>query len=348
MRSSDSMMQAIAGRVPGWWAGGGGVVGGALRTALAPAEAAYGAVVHLRNRGFERGLLAVRRAPIPVISVGNLEVGGAGKTPVAAWIVAHLNSRGARPAIVLRGYGRDEIHVHRELNPEVPVHADRDRMRAIRAASDAGRRIAVWDDGFQHRWIHRDLDVLLIAAESLLREPLLLPRGPWREPLRAARRAGVVVMTRKTASDTQLEHALSRLQPWAPHGVTAVAALSAGPIHRIDGTEEAPIATLNGESILAVGALAIPERFFAQLRAAGARVEAVAYRDHHEFSAADARSILSRAGGRRLLVTRKDAVKLRPLLDPRADVWVVAQRVEWERGGERVVEAIDRLVTGSP
>jgi len=344
MPSPETAARRIAVRLPEWWAGGGGTVGGVLRAVLAPAEAAYGTAVSVRNHGFDRGLLSVRRAPIPVISIGNLEVGGAGKTPVTAWIASHLQSLGARPAVVLRGYGRDEVQVHEQLNPQVPVFADRDRSRAIRRAEEAGRRIAVWDDGFQHRWIHRDLDVLLVSAESLLRAPRLLPRGPWREPLGAARRAHLVVVTRKTASDSEVERAFSRLKPWTTVEGTAVAALRPGPLHRLDGSEEMPITALRGDSVLAVGALAVPERFFAQLRAAGARVEGIPFPDHHEFCQADAQAIVARAAGRRLLVTLKDAVKLRSLLAPGADVWVVAQRVVWERGGERLMAALDRVL----
>ncbi|HEX2189501.1 MAG TPA: tetraacyldisaccharide 4'-kinase, partial [Longimicrobiaceae bacterium] len=182
-----------------WWAGEAGVAGSALDAALAPAELLFRGGVAARNLAYDRGWLRAERAPVPVVSVGNLGVGGAGKTPVAAWIAARLLARGLRPAVALRGYGDDEVQVHRELNPEVPVFAAARRVDAAREAAAAGRDVVVLDDGFQHRALARDLDVVLVSAEGWTPGRRLLPRGPWREGAAGLRRAGVLVATRKSA-----------------------------------------------------------------------------------------------------------------------------------------------------
>src|SRR5690348_7442624 len=130
---------------------------------------------------------------LPTLSVGNVTVGGTGKTPVAAWIAAELIDRGARPAIVLRGYGDDEPLVHARLNPDVPVIVAPDRLEGIARAAASGADVAVLDDAFQHRRAQRTADIVLVSAERWTRTPRLLPAGPWRESLRALRRTSMIL-----------------------------------------------------------------------------------------------------------------------------------------------------------
>src|SRR5688500_17343662 len=123
MTRPDGVGQAIREWVPRWWKGEGGALGHGLDVGLWPVEMLFRAAVLGRNRAYDAGLLRIESAPIPVVSVGNLGVGGAGKTPISSWVAARLSRWGHRPAIVLRGYGADEILVHREINPAVPVFA---------------------------------------------------------------------------------------------------------------------------------------------------------------------------------------------------------------------------------
>src|SRR4028118_2168103 len=142
---------SLHGFVARWWAGEAGAAGKVLDAALLPAEWGFRGIVALRNRAFDRGILPAERVPIPVISVGNVGVGGAGKTPFAAWLAARLMGWGRRPAIALRGYGEDEVLLHRELDAEVPVFAAAKRAEAARDAIGAGYDAVVLDDAFQHR-----------------------------------------------------------------------------------------------------------------------------------------------------------------------------------------------------
>src|SRR5205814_8574633 len=134
----------------------------------------------VREAVYAAGVLARHDPVLPTLSVGNVTVGGTGKTPVAAWIATELIERGARPAIVLRGYGDDEPLVHARLNPTVPVIVAADRVQGIARARDAGATIAVLDDAFQHRQVSREADVVLECAERWSPAPRLLAAGPLR------------------------------------------------------------------------------------------------------------------------------------------------------------------------
>jgi tetraacyldisaccharide 4'-kinase len=326
------------------WAGEGGALGSALRVALAPAEAAFRGVVAARNGAYDRGWLRSERVDVPVISIGNVAVGGAGKTPFAAWLARRLADGGRKPAIALRGYGEDEIVLHRELNPDIPVFRGKRRVEAAREAVAAGRDVVVLDDAFQHRALARDLDLVLIPVEGWEPRPHVLPRGPWREGLQALARADLIVLTRKSAGAARAQEVaaeLGRLHPAKPILRCALLPSLLRPLH---GGEGMPVNALAGRRVLAAAALATPEPFFATLRAIGAEVEAAAYPDHHPFSVDDARTLMARAAGRQVVMTHKDAVKLRALLPVTADAWVLEQSVMMETGVDALDTALRRAL----
>lgn len=329
-----------------WWAGETGVAGSVLRTALAPAEGAFRGIVALRNRGYDQGLIRSECVPIPVVSVGNLAVGGAGKTPVSAWIARRLAEWGRRPAIALRGYGDDEVAVHRELNPDVPVFRGARRIEAAREAVASGRDAVVLDDAFQHRALQRDADLVLIAAEGWTERPRLLPRGPWREGFGALARADAAIVTRKSASAERAREVadrVGRMHPTLPVAIIALRPAALVSLHRAD---RLPLDALAGKSVLAVAALATPEPFLDHLRERGATVDAALYADHHAFTQADADTLADRAAGRWMVMTHKDAVKLRPLLPDGTEAYVLEQSVEIEGGADRLDAVLRRALEG--
>jgi tetraacyldisaccharide 4'-kinase len=326
-----------------WWSGDAGAAGRVLDAALLPAELGFRRIVAARNRGFDRGE-GVETVGVPVISVGNIAVGGAGKTPFAAWLVARLREMGRTPGIALRGYGEDEVLLHRELNPAVTVAAAARRIEAARELAAAGCDVIVLDDGFQHRRLARDLDLVLVAAETWRRTPRLLPRGPWREDVTALARADALVVTRKSASPERAREVGREAADLAPGKPIVLCHLAADRLTALHGRESMPLESLAGRGVLAVAALASPEPFFAALRAVGAAVEEAAYADHHPFTAADARRIEARAAGRTIVMTRKDEVKLRPLLGPSADAVVLEQAVRVEAGGDALEAALRRAL----
>jgi tetraacyldisaccharide 4'-kinase len=306
----------------------------AARVALAPAERLFAGLSGLRTLLYDAGWVKGTTPPIPVVSVGNLTVGGTGKTPVAAWIARWLHDHGARPAVIMRGYGNDEPAVHRELNPDVEVILDADRRRGVAEAGHRGADVAVLDDAFQHRQLKRTVDIVLISADRWWDEVHLLPAGPWREPLSALRRADLVIVTRKAATHDVVERVHTALSGIAPRVPRVSVHLAADDLVRVDGPGRAALSTLHGERVTVVAAIADPAAFVRQLEACGARVDPMVYRDHHDFDAADIdRIIASASGSGRVVCTLKDAVKLRNRW-PRAapTLWYVSQRVIVERG----------------
>jgi tetraacyldisaccharide 4'-kinase len=311
----------------------------ALDIALAPASALFGVGVATRNRLYDGGLLQSRRAAIPVFSVGNLTVGGTGKTPFCAWLASRLVGFGRSPAIVLRGYGQDEIGVHEELNPDVPIFAAARRANGVAEAAGAGADCVVLDDGFQHRPLHRDLDIVLIAAEQWIGKRHLLPRGPWREPMHALERATHVFVTRKSASRESAESIFDELRRNVASkagGVAHIAPTGIFPLSAASGTQP----QLEGRRVVAITTLAFPTPFLVQLERLGARVDPMIFKNHHEFSSAEIGEIVRRAGRDPIIMTLKEAVKLHPLLPAEISAYVMLQEVRVEVGADQLDAAL--------
>jgi tetraacyldisaccharide 4'-kinase len=315
--------------------------------ALTPLSWLFRAATDTRNALFDLGVLRTVDLGLPTISVGNLTVGGTGKTPVAAWVAGTLRARGERPAILLRGYGEDEPLVHRRLTPGIPVIADPDRVRGAARARAEGATVLVLDDAFQHRRAKRDVDLVLVAAEQRLAHRVL-PAGPLREGRGALRRASLVVVTRKSASRDEAEAAAAEWTGFAGAPPTAILALSPGPLVAADpasGAAPLPLRALAGRHVLAISAIGNPAAFEAQLAAVGARVEGIRFQDHHGFGATDLEALVARARPEMLVVcTLKDAVKLGGRWPRQAPpLWYLSQAVEVERGGALLDEAFRRL-----
>jgi tetraacyldisaccharide 4'-kinase len=312
------------------------------RAMLTPAAMLYGGGVAARNFLYDRRVLSVRQPWIPAVSVGNLTVGGTGKTPIAAWIAGEFQRLGVRPVVILRGYaGGDEIDVHRRLTPGVPVIADANRVAAAARAAADGADIAVLDDAFQHRRIARVVDVVLISADAWTGQVRLLPAGPWREPLSALGRASVIIITRKAADESRVAAVTRAIGSIGlPAAPVAVATLSLGALATVDG-ETRSLATLVGMTVHAVAGIGDSNAFFAQLAAAGVHVVPHAYADHHAFTAADAEALARASAGAPVVCTLKDAVKLTGRWPRQAGpLWYVSQRVEFERGREAVLASL--------
>jgi tetraacyldisaccharide 4'-kinase len=268
----------------------------------------YGALVKTRNALYDAGVLKAYRAPLLVVSVGNIEAGGTGKTPFTMALADELFHRGRHVAIVTRGYkGRlagpiivtpqhqtedagDEALLMARLM-KVPVIKSPDRLKgALFAYVHLGTEIIILDDGFQHRRLHRDMDIVLVGRD-ITRERLL-PAGHLREPASSLSRADIIIAF-KGADHDGLKAELKPSELVDPHGKTS------------------DLRLLTGKRILAFCAIGRPDHFFAMLEGLGAVVERLAYRDHHSYTATDVKEIMDRAAGRDLiLTTEKDLVKI--------------------------------------
>jgi len=337
--------QSLRSWIPRWWRGEAGTVGSLLDLVLWPAEQAYRASMRGRQFAYDR-LLQTASASIPVISVGNIAVGGAGKTPITAWLGHHLAALGRRPGVVLRGYGADEILVHRELNPNIPVFATADRARGARQAAASGCDVVILDDGFQHLALKRDLDLVLIAAESWTAHRRLIPRGPWREGVGGLRRADAIMITRKVAGAADAEGIAREMAARLPGALVATALLASDRLVELHDPGTAySLDHLSGRSVLVVASLADPRPLERQLVQSGADVELLDFPDHYDFSAAEAAAILLHAGARPIIMTQKEAVKLRPLLVGGSQVLVLQQRVQIETGAAELMDQVLKVIT---
>lgn len=293
-----------------------------LRAALRTFEYPYTAVVSRRNRRFDSGHSLVHRVDAPVICVGNLTLGGTGKTPAVAWLVEHLREAGVRPAIVSRGYGsganeQNDEALELELALGSVTHVqDRDRVAAAnRAIREHGAEAIVLDDGFQHRRLARDLDVVLLDAMEPFGFDHVFPRGTLREPLDALSRADVVMLSRAdVVSDGEREAIRQRVAGYAPDAIWVEATHRPQRFLSCDGTSRA-LDDLREQPVAAFCGVGNPAGFRHTLQQAGLRVTAFReFPDHHAYREHDLEQLgrwAAESKVQQLVCTRKDLVKIR-------------------------------------
>jgi tetraacyldisaccharide 4'-kinase len=318
-----------------------------VRLALLPPSLMYRAVMAARARAYAGRLFPQGVPSVPTIAVGNLTVGGSGKTPIAAWIARYYAGHGLVPGVVLRGYGGDEGDVHRVLVREAVVVENPDRLEGAAQAVRDGAEVIVLDDAFQRLDVGRDLNIAVMSAESGRAVRWTLPAGPWREGWRALKRADLLVITRKRAGLDDALQLARRAARFAPGAGVAIARLGITEFRRLlSGKPVAPDAFL-GARVVAAAGIADPATFGAQCREMGARVRLIQWRDHHRLSADDVRRLLQAVGTVDYVVlTEKDAVKLRRLWPVQAPEPLVATLdVRWERGQALVERALDAAVS---
>lgn len=322
---------------------------GAAAWSLLPLSLLFGLLAGVRRGLFALGLKKAERLPVPVVVVGNIAVGGSGKTPIALWLAAELRARGRRPGIVSRGYGgtiEDVAEVPVGGDPTrfgdepvlmatasgCPVYVGRDRPAAGRAllAAHPDVDVLIADDGLQHYRLARDVEIVVVD-EATLGNRLRLPAGPLREGVGRLAEATVILAHGGLSPD--LATLVKPVPVFDFH-------LAGNAFERVaDRAERCLPADLKGRRIHAVAGIGRPERFFSQLEAMGLVIERRPFADHHAFTAAD----VAVPDGDVLLMTEKDAVKCAPFAP--ADSWVWPVRAQFAPGAaELIVEKID----GSP
>ncbi len=325
------------------------------RGGLSFASLFYGAAVRARNEAFDRGLLRAYKVSVPVVSIGNVTAGGTGKTPVVAAIVDWFASRGVRPAILSRGYRahvrgvNDEKLVLDQLCPGVPHLQSPDRVSSARTACEReGAQVLVLDDGFQHRRLARDLDLVLIDALDPWGAGRLLPRGLLREPRAALRRADAVIVTRADqCSSAQKVRLIQEVRRYRPDEVPIEAIFRPTELINAEGTR-APITS--PDAVAAFCGIGNPEGFDRTLTAAGVGLIAAlrVFPDHHHYSEADLRDLVHWAreqGARALITTQKDLAKIPYANLGDLPLWALGVRAEFVVGEQRLFGLLQDLVS---
>jgi tetraacyldisaccharide 4'-kinase len=326
---------------------------------LWPMAAGFKWGVALRAAAYRRGWLKTRRLSRPVVSIGNLTVGGTGKTPLVRFVAERLLDKGWKPGILTRGYARkrgpeiillepkagrtadprevgDEPALLARALPEVPIAIGANRFRAGRLAEEQFEMdVHILDDGFQHLTLARDLDIVALDVTRELSDRALLPAGRLREPFSALARAHVVVLTRVELEDARpLEERTRALNPQAAifHARTAFCQLveaASGTAYPWQNPEERPVAAFCG--------IGNPQAFFADLRRWNFRVVAEdSFPDHHVYVPADLRRLAKRAreaGAAAMVTTEKDVMNLPSSWESEIPILACVTRTEITEAG---------------
>lgn len=330
-----------------------GLLAAVCRPGLGLLSWLYRPIIRLRNAWYDR-LAMPKWLNVPVISVGNLTVGGTGKTPMVLWLCEQMLARGRKPAVLSRGYKAssegqaDELLMLSKRCPQAIGVAHPDRYRAGRLAIEEYQvRAAVLDDGFQHRRLGRDLDIVMIDATRPFGYGYILPRGLLREPMRGLMRADIVVLTRCDQVEVEQLKAIQRKIRWWNDRLTIVQS-----VHQPDGFRDLAgrdCPTPTGR-IGCLAGIARPDAFERTLAdmdlAPAARLH---WPDHHDYNEADRQVIEEWMRGERLdtvVTTEKDAVKLEKLgLDWPVPVAVLKVGIAFTGDGRAVIERlIDEMI----
>ena len=313
---------------------------------LLPLSWLFGALVACRRAAYRSGLLSRVRVRRPVVVIGNVTVGGTGKTPFTIWLAAQLQAKGVRVGIVLRGYGGNSSQWPRdvssdsapeEVGDEAVLLASRtgaivvagpDRVAAAQRAVERGAELVLSDDGLQHYRLVRDREIVVIDGLRSVGNRRLLPAGPLREPVSRLAQADLRVVSWRDGSARPLTPVPATIQVWAR--LSQATALLGG--------ETRSLEAFKGSRVHAVAAIGHPQQFFAALRQLGIEVEPHALPDHARLTAAD----ISFPDALPVLMTEKDAVKCRAIADQRH--WAVRMDVMVSEQDAAAVRAmLDRL-----
>jgi tetraacyldisaccharide 4'-kinase len=308
---------------------------------LNPLSALYGAVIDIRNHLYDRGMLRAHRLDAPVVSIGSISAGGAGKTPFLIMLGELLKQRGLSFDVLSRGYGRQTKGVAlvdpkgspQEFGDEplliarklvVPVIVGEDRYDAGRFAEDKlGLQVHLLDDGFQHRRLARDFDIVLITERDL--HDTLLPTGRLREPLSSLARASAIVLMDGVAADN----------------------VPLRPGQNMWRVSRGIVPPETNEACFAFCGIARPEGFFAELGKTSLRVVGTrAFPDHHAYTARDVEALFKlghESGATAFITTEKDAVNLAGNIDRLRPLHVVPVRMQFERAADPITGSVDSV-----
>jgi tetraacyldisaccharide 4'-kinase len=329
-----------------------GIAAAVLRGGLGILEVPYCSVVSARNFFYDQQILPARRFSVPIISVGNLTLGGTGKSPMVAWLCRFFLEQNLRPGLVSRGYGKlssegnDEFIEMSHQFPTIPHLQHKNRAEAIQKLLQTEQvDLIILDDAFQHRRVARNVDIVLLDATSPFGFGHVFPRGTLREPIKELRRADIVLLTRSDLAD-EAERQKIRQQVFAinsnivwgetVHIPTSLISLKSFCVE--------PIESISGQSVLAFCGIGNPAAFRQTLEQCGARVtKLISFPDHYRYTTRDTSELMRTAkelGTDSVLCTMKDLVKLNRLESSELLIRAISIEIQFTIGESAVYERL--------
>lgn len=330
-----------------------------MRLLLRAAAGPYGVAVRLRNRAFDFHIRSVYSVAVPVVSVGNLTLGGTGKTPLVAWLADWFSQQGVRPALVSRGYGatdgqwNDEAQELAVKLPEVVHLQDPDRVAAAqRAVAQHGAEVIILDDGFQHRRLARDLDIVLLDALEPFGFGHLFPCGMLREPISGLARADVVALSRADMASGETRQTVRiEVDRYASGAAWCELAHVPRRLMNANGVSH-PLEHLHGRRLAAFCGIGNPTGFRHTLDQCGYQVVATRFlADHHTYTPSDCSELAHWAADAQadaVVCTTKDLVKVNADWLGELPLWAVAIDLNVVAGRAALTKALEQLLAHSP
>lgn len=330
-----------------------GPLAAAVKVVLRLASGLYSFGIWLVDLGYSSGIRKIHKAPLPVVSIGNITLGGTGKTPFTIFVASYFASAGKKTAVLSRGYGSDENRMLAEELPDVRVYAAQDRVKSARLAAADGCDVIVLDDGFQHRRLHRDLDIVLVDRSTLFGNGSLVPRGVLREKPSSLSRADLIVVSKSDGfSALQKTEAAACLAEVAPGKPVVTAAHKASFLTDVTGAIF-PVSALRGKNVVLASGIADPDHFARMVEECGALIVGrIDQPDHHAYTRSDAARIEKECLAKNadmVVITKKDHVKMRGL-DIRSfeeKIFVFNIDVDVVEGKERLVAGLNSVLSGN-
>ena len=308
---------------------------------LLPLSWLYGLAVKTRNQLFELGILKSRSFKTPVISVGNITVGGAGKTPHVEYLIRLLKDQ-HQVAVLSRGYKRkskgfvradadttmreigDEPFQMKQKFPDITIAVDRNRCHGIDLLTSGDEKetadVILLDDAFQHRYVKPGVNILLVDYHRLIIYDKLLPAGRLREPKDGKSRADIVIITKCPADLKPIDYrVITKAMNLFPYQALFFSTIDYSPLEALFSNVEMPLEQVKGTNVLLLTGIASPKQMQEDLTAMGANITSLTYSDHHQFKRKDIRHInevfASLPGPKMVITTEKDAVRLQDMED---------------------------------
>lgn len=320
-----------------------------MKTQLVMVSWVYGIGIKIWDFLYSSNILKAVKVPIKVISVGNITLGGTGKTPFVLYLAEKLKSNGFKPAIILRGYGDDEWRIYHGHFDDVKIYVEKDRVKAALLAVRDGCNVAILDDAFQHRRIKKDMEILLMDSLNPFGNKKIFPRGILREYPDSIKRAGTVVLTKSDLGD---DHVVWLKVILGKYGITSVFESDYKEISLTDIStqDEVPIGIIKGKRALIFSALADSAYFKYMVKKMGANlIKELDYVDHYAYNSKDLeyiQSVAQKLECEYVITTEKDAVKLNKVKYGHFKIYALQIRFEIKKNEKEFIDGIIRCCRG--